>query len=107
MTITEYAATLARAFMAAEIAMVRSIAEQRTSLARRPKNCLAITLPSPNGRSPGPRLIIWTAGPDPSTTTGQSGVLTVRTEFLEAETSGQKSSETAGLHEQRRRVLTF
>ncbi len=48
MTTTEYAANTARAFLAAEIAMASV-------------NCEA--------RSPGPRTIPWTAGPDPSTTT--------------------------------------
>jgi len=30
------------------------------------RNCLTFTLASSNRRSPGPRTIPWTAGPDPS-----------------------------------------
>ena len=61
MTTNEYAANTARAFLAAEIAMASVNCEAPI---------VTFTLASSNRRSPGPRTIPWTAGPDPSTTTG-------------------------------------
>ena len=69
MAITEYAATTARAFMAAEIAMALVNCGDVMSRARKPRNCLAIILHASNRRYPGPRIIPWTDDPDPSTTT--------------------------------------
>jgi hypothetical protein len=42
----------------------RSIAELRTSPACKLRNCLTITSPASNRRSPGPRSIRWIAGRD-------------------------------------------
>jgi hypothetical protein len=55
MTITEYAATTARGFMAAEIAMAAVQLRSCERRARKRRNCLTITLPTSNGRSLEPR----------------------------------------------------
>jgi hypothetical protein len=53
MTITEYAATTARGFMAAEIAMAAVQLRSCERRARKRRNCLTIT--TSNGRSLEPR----------------------------------------------------
>ena len=69
MTTTESPPILPGPFWPQRLPWRRSIAKPRSSPARKPSNCLTFTLASSNRRSPGPRTIPWTAGPDPSTTT--------------------------------------
>jgi hypothetical protein len=69
MTITEYA-TIARAFMAAEIAMA-SVNCGATNVTRaQAEKLLGNYFALVEQAILGPKLITWTAGPDPSTTSG-------------------------------------
>jgi hypothetical protein len=71
MTIREYAATTARAFMTLEIAWA-SVNCGAANVTRMQTEKLLGDLPAWNRRSTARRTIPWTAGPDPSCATEQS-----------------------------------
>ena len=68
MTITEYAANTARAFLAAEIAMASVNCEAPIVTRTQAEQLLDLYFGLVE-QAAGPRTIPWTAGPDPSTTT--------------------------------------